>query len=157
MKSASALTNDEVSLADTGKGASILNWGGPLSEFESKQLTTNLGGTESFPTKNVSRYVDYQPDWEQGYGSGAATRKFLSYYDKLHPSDQLKLSEAMQQPASDLADIYEQLGQRRQEPVREDLMRGLRIIAKGGVPALGSALVAGEALADEPTPSSRGR
>lgn len=153
----SALTNDEVSLADTGKGASILNWGGPLSRFEREQLTTNLGGTESFPTKNVSRYVDYQPDWEQGYGSGAATRKFLSYYDKLHPSDQLKLSEAMQQPASDLADIYEQLGQRRQEPVREDLMRGLRIIGKGGVPALGSALLTGEALADEPTPSSRGR
>jgi hypothetical protein len=151
----SQLTNDEVSLADTGKGVSILNWGSPLNQFEQNQLVTGLGGTTSFPTKNISRYVDFQPSWQQGYGSGTATRQLLDLVDKLEPADQLKLSKAMQQPAADLADIYEQLGQRRDEPVREDLMRGLRIIAKGGLPALGSALAAGEALAGESNPDAQ--
>ena len=144
-----ALTGGEYGLADTGAGTAVLNWGKPLSLEEQTQLKNYLGGQRGVTTKNVSDYVDMSKAFEAGEGSGEATRQLLDILSRLPENKRSALSEAMRRPAGELADIYEKAAQTRNESVRQDLMRGLRIIQKAGIPGLAAALAAGEALAEE--------
>jgi len=154
----SALVNGGVDLADTGAGVSVLNWGKNLTAKEKEQLTQLLGGTEFQPTKHAGDYVDYGPAWEAGEGSGRATKQMLANVEKLSPRAQGALSQASQQPAGDLLDIYKKTAETKKGMTRADLMRALEIIRDKGLPGLAAALAAGEALPAEPTgalPSSQ--
>jgi|688.fasta_scaffold03299_41 hypothetical protein len=146
----SALVNGGVDLADTGAGVSVLNWGKNLTAEEKKQLTQLLGGTEFQPTKHAGDYVDYGPAWEAGEGSGRATKQMLENVEKLSPKAQGALSQASQQPAGDLLDIYKKTAETKKGMTRADLMRALEIIRDKGLPGLAAALAAGEALPAEP-------
>jgi hypothetical protein len=147
----SALVNGGVDLADTGAGVSVLNWGKNLTKGEKEQLTQLLGGTEFQPTKHAGDYVDYGPAWEAGEGSGRATKQMLENVEKLSPKAQGALSQASQQPAGDLLDIYKKTAETKKGMTRADLMRALEIIRDKGLPGLAAALAAGEALPAEPT------
>jgi len=143
-----ALTGGEFGLADTGAGTAVLNFGKPMSAAERAQLEGYLGG-QGVATKNVSDYVDLSKAFEAGEGSGAATRQLLDIVATLPQNKREALSEAMRRPAGELADLYEKAAQTRDDKVREDLIRGLRIIQRAGLTGLGAALAAGEALAEE--------
>ena len=146
----SALVNGGVDLADTGAGTSVLNWGKNLTAEEKKQLTQLLGGTEFQPTKHAGNYVDYGPAWEAGEGSGQATKQMLENVEKLSPKAQGALSQASQQPAGDLLELYKKTAETKKGMTRADLMRALEIIRDKGLPGLAAALAAGEALPSEP-------
>jgi hypothetical protein len=152
------LVNGEVDLADTGAGVSVLNWGDKLTKREQDQLAQMLGGSDVIPTKHAGAYVDYGPAFEAGEGSGQATRQMLEMVGKLPPEAQGALSQASQQPAGNLYELYKKTEKSKKDKTRPDLMRALEILRDKGLPGLAAALAAGESLAEEPTgalPSSR--
>jgi len=147
----SALVNGRVDLADTGAGVSALNWGAHLTAKEKEQIMQMLGGTEARSTVHAGDYVDFSGAWEAGEGAGQATQKMLERVNTLSPKAQGALSQASQQPAGDLFEIYKKAAEQKNGITRADLMRALEIIRDKGLPGLAAALAAGEALPAEPT------
>jgi hypothetical protein len=147
----SALVNGRVDLADTGAGVSALNWGADLTAKEKEQIMQMLGGTEARSTKHAGDYVDFSGAWEAGEGTGQTTQKMLERVNTLSPKAQGALSQASQQPAGDLFEIYKKAAEQKNGITRADLMRALEIIRDKGLPGLAAALAAGEALPAEPT------
>jgi hypothetical protein len=146
MGASASLQEGDTAIADTGRGASVLNFGDRFTKKEKDLIAQRLGGTEHFPTKNISDYVDYSNEWLQPPGSGAVTRKMLSQTGKLKPEDLNALSNAAKDPAGLLHDLYEQSSRTRNEPTREDLMRLLKTIRDKGLPGVAAGLAAGEAF-----------
>ena len=147
MGMAAALTNGEVSLADTGAGTAVLNWGKALPEKQADMLSDWLGSTQKpVETRNVSGYVDYSSDWMRPPGSGAVTRRMLGYVDKLPQSKQALLDAAVQEPANKLYDLFSKTGRARKEMTRDDLMLLLDIMRQRGIKGVRSALNSGAAL-----------
>lgn len=92
----------------------------------------------------IKRYKqgDFSKAFEAGEGSGCATRHLLDIMATLPHNKREALSEAMRRPAGELADLYEKAAQTRDDKMREDLIRGLRVIQRAGLTDLGAALAA---------------
>lgn len=141
------MAGDEIPLVDYGKGVAAINFGPralPRSELD--QLQNALGATDYVPTRNVSDYIDYSSAWTQPQGSGAVTRKWMEYFNKLSPTDQAKLSQGAMAPAGDLLDIYKKTSETRGYKTREDLMNLLDFVRNKGLLAVPAALASGAAF-----------
>jgi len=147
IRAAYRMAGDEIPLVDYGKGVAAINFGPKaLPESEIYQLQNALGATDYVPTRNVSDYIDYSNAWTQPEGSGAVTRKWLEYFNKLSPADQAKLSKGAMAPAGDLFDIYKKTSETRGYKTREDLMNLLDFVKNKGLLAVPAALTAGAAF-----------
>jgi hypothetical protein len=147
IRAAYRMAGDEIPLVDYGKGVAAINFGpSALPRSELYQLQNALGATDYVPTRNVSDYIDYSSAWTQPQGSGAVTRKWLEYFNKLSPTDQAKLSQGAMAPAGDLFDIYKKTSETRGYKTREDLMNLLDFVRNKGLLAVPAALASGAAF-----------
>jgi len=147
IRAAYRMAGDEIPLVDYGKGVAAINFGPKaLPKSELDQLQNALGATDYVPTRNVSDFIDYSSAWTQPQGSGAVTRKWLDYFNKLSPADQAKLSQSSMAPAGDLFDIYQKTAETRGYKNREDLMNLLGVVRNKGLLAIPAALASGAAF-----------
>jgi hypothetical protein len=147
IRAAYRMAGDEIPLVDYAKGVAAINFAPsalPISEL--KQLENALGATSYVPTRNISDYIDYSSAWTQPQGSGAVTRKWMEYFNKLSPTDQANLSKGAMAPAGDLFDIYKKTSETRGYKSREDLMNLLDFVRNKGLLAVPAALASGAAF-----------
>jgi len=151
-----------VALADTGQGMNIFN---PMEGAVSPEAQAALRQTFAEPGMNkadqapytklptlapgtpVGGYVDLESAWQAQPGSGAVAREMLQRVEQLPQGQQRALSEAMQQPAGDLFDIYSNINKNKGLPVREDLMNALQILRTEGLEGLRKAVERGDFVA----------
>lgn len=145
---AAHLVGTDVSLADTARGVHVLNWAEKALPQQDIDLLTGLFGGKQEPIKttNVSQYIDYAADWAKKPGSRAVTTKMFEYVDKLKPADQKRLSDAMQEAAGRVYEIYNSAAASRKEPVRGDVMRFLGFLKDKGLAGVKSELLKGGVL-----------
>jgi len=151
---ASAMTDDDVFLADTGRGvAAIFNpykpGNLPLGERGRRDIADYLGSQDVVPTRNISDYIDYSEALTGPQGTGAATKILQERLSPLDVASQKRLSEAAQPIAGDVLELMTKQHERANIPMRPDYARALELIKRGGIPALMAALAAGEALPAE--------
>ncbi len=151
---ASAMTDDDVFLADTGRGvAAIFNpykpGNLPLGERGRRDIADYLGSQDAVPTRNISDYIDYSEALTGPQGTGAATKILQERLSPLDAASQKRLSEAAQPIAGDVLELMTKQHERANIPMRPDYARALELIKRGGIPALMAALAAGEALPAE--------
>lgn len=151
---ASAMTDDDVFLADTGRGvAAIFNpykpGNLPLGERGRRDIARYLGSEDVVPTRNISDYIDYSEALTGPQGTGAATKILQERLSPLDVASQKRLSEAAQPIAGDVLELMTKQHERANIPMRPDYARALELIKRGGIPALMAALAAGEALPAE--------
>jgi hypothetical protein len=151
---ASAMTDDDVFLADTGRGvAAIFNpykpGNLPLGERGRRDIADYLGSQDAVPTRNISDYIDYSEALTGPQGTGAATKILQERLSPLDVVSQKRLSEAAQPIAGDVLELMTKQHERANIPMRPDYARALELIKRGGIPALMAALAAGEALPAE--------
>ena len=150
------LAGDDIPFADYATGVAAMNFGKRLPDADIRQLQSALGATSVVPTRNISGYVDYSNAWRQAPGSGAVTKQWLEYFNKLSPKDQAKLSQASMAPAGDLFDIYSKTAATRGYKTREDLMNLLEFVRNKGLLAVPAALSSGAAFPSTTMPTSGG-
>jgi hypothetical protein len=136
-------------IADTGRGATVLNWSDSFDAKQAERIKEMLGGNDYLSVHTPGNYLDYSSEFSAPQGSGAVTKKMLDYFSKMPRSKQNAVSEAARQPAGDVYDIYRGLQEKTKEPTREDLMNMLDVIRKAGIVGLPAALASGMSLAGE--------
>lgn len=136
-------------VADTGRGATVLNWGDSFNKSQADKIKEMLGGSDVLKVHTPGNYIDYSGEFAAPQGSGAVTQKMLDYFSKMPKSKQNAVSEAAKRPAEDVYDIYRKLQEKTNEPTREDLMNMLEIIKKYGIAGLPAALASGVSLAGQ--------
>lgn len=151
---ASAMTDDDVFLADTGRGvAAIFNpykpGNLPLGDRGRRDIADYLGSQDVVPTRNISDYIDYSEALTGPQGTGAATKILQERLSPLDVASQKRLSQAAQPIAGDVLELMTKQHERANIPMRPDYARALELIKRGGIPALMAALAAGEALPAE--------
>ena len=154
MRLAASLTDEDVFLADTGRGVNVIfnpykEGNEPMTDLQRDYLRDLLGGGAQMPSRNISDYIDYSEALTGPEGTGAATRILQERLSPLSQAQQTRLSEAAQPVAGDVFDIMTKAHQRAERPMRADYARALELIKRGGIPALMAALAAGEALPSE--------
>jgi hypothetical protein len=156
MRLASALTDEDVFLADTGQGVAVIHNpykanNPPYDQLQKDKLVEILGGLPvgTTPTKNISDYIDFSEAITGPQGTGATTRMLQERLSPLDAATRESLSQAAQPIAGDVLEIMTKQHQRAKVPMREDYARALELIKRGGIPALMAALAAGEALPAE--------
>jgi hypothetical protein len=107
------------------------------------ELARIVPGAEPRRTDVRSISVDYAPEWQQGHGSGAVTRKLREIIDNPLILDKLDTPEIRANALGQLqrdAEIAARTGQ----PVRADLQNARDLIHKSGFRGLFAALDAGK-------------
>lgn len=144
------------SLLDSGQGFTMTSFADtpPTSADVAKSLRSGLTRDvgQIVPDAGVPRrakidsgYAGYEGAWEQGEGSGAATRALLEQMK--NPSIEAKLdTPEVRQRILDKVDRDQALSQRTGDPVRADVQRARNILATEGIAGLRRALERGEAL-----------
>ena len=141
---------EDAAIVDYGQGAGLLNWTGkPYTRESAEDIGGLLGGSATPESaRNVAnpdmRYIDLQREWDRGYyrtgsGSGKVTRRMMAELDKLGAGDFNRLSNDIKMPAADLYKLYAAQA-KKGEPVRQDLMNLLKIVADKGLVGLKKAV-----------------
>jgi hypothetical protein len=141
--------------ADTGQGVTMTRFGsapddiGPaLRKGELAADIKSIAGVDPQRVKVDDGFIDYVPEWQQGEGSGAATRKALSYIN-VTPEARAALNNNADIPKAALARLErDEEYARIWGATRADIQNARRIIGEGTgwVDRLEAALKAGAIL-----------
>jgi hypothetical protein len=146
-------------ISDTGRGVTLMDFSDDASgKKAAEMLKGGLGadiasvlgqGVKGQRTRMVSDAVDYEGAWQQGEGSGAATRILQGKLtDERIPLlvQRLDADPAVRQKMRDLISRDAEWSQRTGLAVRQDVQRARSIIAERGFAGLFEALKRGEKL-----------
>jgi hypothetical protein len=142
-------------VVDSGRGVTMTRFDPPPNDIgpalrESK-LAPNIKSVTGVEPQRVTvdhDFIDYVPKWQQGEGSGAATREMLSHIN-VTPEVRAAMNENVDIPKAALARLERDQEYSRQWGVaREDIRNARNIIGegKGWVDRLESAMKAGAIL-----------
>lgn len=142
-------------VVDSGQGVTMTRFGPPPDDISPAlrkgELTADIKSVASVrPQRGTvdSGFIDYVPAWQQGEGSGAATREMLSYIN-VTPELRAAMNDNADIPKAALARFErDQEYSRQWGATREDIQNARKIIGegKGWVDRLEAAMKAGAIL-----------